>query len=106
MVLGTAEEDADLAKPIVAGLAPIRAEIVQGARDMAVTIEDVLARRTGLEFFDWRSAMEAAPVVGTILGQQLGWSAEHTRSAIGQYVEKIQRYLRVAGLAPDRPQEH
>jgi hypothetical protein len=50
--------------------------------------------------------MEAAPVVGSILGQQLGWSADHTRSAIGQYVEKIQRYLKVAGLAPDQAQEH
>jgi glycerol-3-phosphate dehydrogenase len=82
-------------------MAPIRAEIVQGARDMAVTIEDVLARRTGLEFFSWRASQEAAPVVGSILGRHLGWSAEQMRSAIGQYVEKIDRYLRTAGLAAE-----
>jgi glycerol-3-phosphate dehydrogenase len=97
-VLDLARKDPELAKPIVADFAPIRAEIVQSARDMAVTIEDVLARRTGLEFFSWRASKEAAPVVGSILGQQLGWSAEHVRSAIGLYVDKIDRYFRVAGL--------
>ena len=97
-VLDLARNDPELAKPIVEGLAPIRAEILQSARDMAMTIEDVLARRIGLEFFSWRSSIEAAPVVGAILGKQLRWSAEQTRSAIQQYVDKIERYLRVAGL--------
>ena len=32
--------------------------------------------------------------------------SEQTRSAIGEYVDKIERYLRMAGLTPDRPQEH
>jgi len=105
-VLDIAEKDADLAKPIVDGLAPIRAEIVQGASDMAVTIEDVLARRVGLEFFSWRSSIEAAPLVGSILGKQLGWSAEHTRFAVGQYVDRIDSYLRVAGLTPDRARDY
>lgn len=100
-VLSIAEKDDELAQPIVEGLAPIRAEIVQSACDMAVTIEDVLARRIGLEFFSWKASMEAAPIVGSILGQQLGWSSEHTESAIRQYVEKIERYFRVAGLAPE-----
>jgi glycerol-3-phosphate dehydrogenase len=99
-VLDIAKKDADLAKPIVQGLAPIRAEIVQSACDMAMTIEDALARRIGLEFYSWRSSMEAAPIVGSILGKQLSWSAEHMQSAIRQYVDKIERYLRVAGLAP------
>ena len=82
-------------------MAPIRAEIVQGVQDMAVTIEDVLARRTGLEFFSWRAAQEAAPVAGAILAEHLGWSADETRAAIGQYVGKITRYLRTAGLAAE-----
>jgi len=102
-VLALAKKDTDLAKPIVPDMAPIRAEIVQGVEDMAVTIEDVLARRTGLEFFSWRASQEAAPVVGTILAKHLGWSADQTRSAIGQYVKKIDRYLRTAGLAAEPP---
>jgi glycerol-3-phosphate dehydrogenase len=100
-VLDLAKKNPELAKPIVAGMAPIRAEIVQGIRDMAVTIEDVLARRTGLEFFSWRASKEAAPVVGSILAKHLGWSAEQMRNAIGQYVEKIDKYLRMAGLTAE-----
>src|SRR5438132_11577851 len=105
MVHDISVNDSVPAKPFVECPAPILAEIVQGARDMAVTIEDVLSRRIGLEFFSWRSSKEAAPIVGSILGKELGWSAEHTRLAIGQYVDKIDRYLRVAGLAPDRTRD-
>jgi len=100
-VLALAKKDPELARPIAPGMAPIRAEIVQGVQDMAVTIEDVLARRTGLEFFSWRAAQEAAPVAGAILAEHLGWSADETRAAIGQYVGKITRYLRTAGLAAE-----
>ena len=100
-VLALAKEDAELAKPIVEGFAPIRAEIVFSAFEMAVTIEDVLARRIGLEFFSWRASIDAAPAVGSILGKQLGWSAEQAESAIRKYVDKIERYFRVAGLEPE-----
>jgi len=100
-VLDMAKKDPELAKPIMHGFAPIRAEILHSASEMAVTIEDVLSRRIGLEFFDWRASMKAAPVVGEILGKRLGWSAEYSGSAIRRYVEKIERYLRLAGLAPE-----
>jgi len=102
-VLELAKKEAHLANPIVEGFAPIRAEIVYSAFEMAVTIEDVLARRVGLEFFSWRASIDAAPVVGSILGKQLGWSAGQTESAIKKYVEKIDRYFRLAGLAPQPP---
>ena len=99
-VLDWAKRNRDLAQPIVEGLVPIRAEIRHSACEMAVTIEDVLSRRIGLEFFSWRASREAAPVVGSILGKRLGWTAEYSRLAIDQYVAKINRYLNVAGLEP------
>jgi glycerol-3-phosphate dehydrogenase len=97
-VLGWSKRDRDLAQPIVEGLVPIRAEVRHSACEMAVTIEDVLSRRIGLEFFSWRASREAAPVVGSILGKRLGWTAEQTRFAVDEYVAKINRYLSVAGL--------
>jgi glycerol-3-phosphate dehydrogenase len=100
-VLDMAKKDPSLGKPIVEGLAPIRAEILHSACEMAATIEDVLSRRIGLEFFSWKASREAAPVVGSILGKRLRWSAEHTQSAIRQYEDKIDRYLTVAGLKPE-----
>jgi hypothetical protein len=42
--------------------------------------------------------MKAAPVVGAILGKRLDWSADHTVAAVRKYVEKIERYLHLAGL--------
>ena len=46
-VLRLAESDPSLVLPLVQGEAPIRAQVVYAARnEMAVTIEDVLARRS------------------------------------------------------------
>lgn len=100
-VLELAAKDSELGKPIVEGFAPIRAEIVYSAGEMAVTIEDVLARRLGLEFFSWRASQEAAPFVGRLLGHCLGWSEEQTEFAVREYVKKIDRYFTVAGLAQE-----
>jgi len=100
-VMDLAIKNPELAKPIVDGFAPIRAEVVYSAGEMAATIEDVLARRVGLEFFSWLASRDAAPVVGTILGPQLGWSAEQTDSRIREYVKKIDRYFSVAGLVAE-----
>jgi glycerol-3-phosphate dehydrogenase len=103
-VVELAAKDPELAKPIVEGFAPIRAEIVYSADEMAQTVEDVLARRIGLEFFSWRASQKAAPVVGALLGQKLGWSAEQTASKVREYVAKIDRYFRVAGLTAEAAQ--
>ena len=101
-VLELTKENPDLKSPVVAGAAPIRAEIVYSARrEMAVTIEDVLARRIGLQYFDWRLAIEAAPVVASQLASELDWSDQQRNEAIQDYVGKIKRWLVAIGLSPD-----
>ena len=56
-VLDLATEDPKLAQPIVDGYPAIRAEIAYAARfEMAATLDDVLERRTGLQFFSWDAA--------------------------------------------------
>src|SRR6202023_1158311 len=65
-VMELATLDEQLARPLVEGLAPVRAEVVFAARvEMAMSIEDVLARRLGLELYGWRESMRAAPVGAT-----------------------------------------
>ena len=66
-----------------------------------MTIEDVLMRRTGLEFFSWEAAIRAAAPTGAILAKELGWSAEAEKSATEQYQNKIRRLMQLAGLAPN-----
>ncbi|MGH9726727.1 MAG: glycerol-3-phosphate dehydrogenase/oxidase, partial [Candidatus Acidiferrales bacterium] len=71
-VLALTEGDAELSRPIVDGLPQLRAEVAFCARnEMAVTIEDILFRRLGMQLFSWRSAIHAAPVVASILAREL-----------------------------------
>ena len=98
-VLAIARENPALSQPIVAGYPAIRAEVIYAVRqEMAMTIEDVLARRIGLQLYSWRDAMEAAPLVGGLMAAELGWDADFTRVAIGDYVAHIRHLLESAGL--------
>ena len=103
-VLELTRENAKLSEPIIPGSAPIQAEVVYCVREeLAATIEDVLARRTGIQFYSWREAIQAAPVVGSLLAEELKWSNAEAKSAITTYVERINRLLEHAGLEPERP---
>jgi glycerol-3-phosphate dehydrogenase len=103
-VLELAGREPELREPIVAGFSPIRAEIVYAAREeMAMTLDDVLGRRTGLQLLDWRAAREAAGVAGALLAKELGWSEEFTRQAAENYRGKITGLLQTAGLSTERP---
>src|SRR5262249_21267357 len=96
-VLEFAKESPELSAPLVAGAAPLRCEVVHAVRnEMALTVEDVLARRIGLELFDWRVAMEAAPVTARLMGRELGWSATETLRAADRYLARMRRLLDAA----------
>lgn len=101
-VLALARADMSLAAPLVAGLPHIRAEVVYSIRnEMAQTIEDILARRLGLQLFDWRKSIQAAPAVADLLAQELGWPREARDHAIAGYTGKISSFLRALGLAEE-----
>jgi glycerol-3-phosphate dehydrogenase len=94
--------DPALALPLVAGAAPIRAQVVYAVRqEMALTIEDVLARRIGLQLFGWRLAIQAAPIVAALLRHELDWTSEHEEAALDHYVGKINHMLATAGQSPE-----
>jgi glycerol-3-phosphate dehydrogenase len=99
-VLGLIRSDATLGAPLVKSLPPIGAEVVYCVREeMAMTIEDILARRIGLQFLDWQKAIEAAPRVGELLAREFRWSAEEERKAVFAYTSKIDELLVALGLA-------
>ncbi len=100
-VMQLATNDRELALPLVEGLAPLRAQVVFGIRnEMAVSIEDILARRIGLELYGWKEAIEAAPVVAELLARELGWPETVEREAVNEYANNIRSRMRKAGLAP------
>jgi glycerol-3-phosphate dehydrogenase len=98
-VLALSDEDRSLSGLIVEGYPAIRGEVIYAVREeMAATIEDVLARRIGLQLHSWRDAMAAAPTVGALMAKELKWSSSVTDAAINGYVGKIRHLLDSAGL--------
>jgi glycerol-3-phosphate dehydrogenase len=98
-VLKLAEENKKLLQPVLPGSAPIQAEVIYSVREeLAMTIEDVLARRLGVQFWSWREAIRSAPVVGSLMAEELRWSPEFARSSVKAYGDKINSYLDRAGL--------
>jgi len=101
-VLVLASESPELKSLIVSGAPAIRAEIVYSIRqEMAVTIEDVLARRIGLQYFAWKLAIEATPVVASHLARELAWADQQKDAAIQAYVGTIKARLTAIGLPAD-----
>jgi glycerol-3-phosphate dehydrogenase len=69
-------------------------EVVWSARyEMARTVEDVLARRTRALFMDARAAIEAAPVVASLLARELQRSEEWKTKDLASFVELAKGYM-------------
>jgi glycerol-3-phosphate dehydrogenase len=73
----------------------IRAEIVYCIRnEMAETIEDLLARRTGVQMYGWAAALKAAPAVGKLLAREKNWHSAKEAEAVSGYSDRIRGFLR------------
>lgn len=108
LVLELARQFPDLARIVAPGLPILRGEVVFCVRhEMALTIEDILFRRTGAQLFSWRDTIQAAPAIASILREELDWSADEELAAVRQYQQKLTRFLHLAGLeegsVPDMP---
>jgi len=76
----------ELAEPLVAGLPYLRAEAVHAVRrEMALTLDDVLARRTRALILDRAASVAAAPEVAALVGAELSWGPERMRAEVEQF---------------------
>jgi glycerol-3-phosphate dehydrogenase len=66
--------------------------------EMAFTIRDVLARRIGLELWDWQVASQTAPVVAAIMAELLGWSQTVVEQQTEAYQQLIEYFRKKAGF--------
>lgn len=91
-VLGLVGAERSLAAPISGALPDPRAEVVAAVeREWAVTLEDVLRRRTRVALHDETNGASAAPEVARLMASGLGWSEERARAAAEDYVAQVQR---------------
>ena len=76
------------------------AEITFAARyEMAMTVEDVLSRRTRALLLDAQASLDAAPTVARILAQELGRDEEWERMQLEEYQRIAQRHLWISSHA-------
>lgn len=77
------QEDPELTEPLDRDVACTGAEVVWAARrEMARTVEDVLARRSRALFLNARAAMRMAPAVARLLARELGHDDDWQRRQI------------------------
>lgn len=98
-VLALAESDPDLAAPLVEGLPYLRAEAIFAVRyEMALTIDDVLSRRTRARLLARDDSAAAAPSVAALIGPELGWDEAEQRRRVDEYVAQISEERTAPGL--------
>lgn len=94
-LLALCAQDPALARPIVSDLPYVMAEVVYACRhEMAMTLDDVLARRLHLNFEDWSRGVEPAPEVAWVMARELGWSAAEAEAQVARYRERVTAELR------------
>jgi len=79
-------ERPQLAARLVPDLPYIGAEVVYVCRmEMALMLEDVLARRTHIAIEDRSRGLDAAPVVAELMAEELGWSSAERERQLAAY---------------------
>jgi len=73
-----------------------RSEVVWAVREeMALTVEDVLARRLRALFLDARAAVDMAPEVASIMAKEMGKDSEWEKNQTTEFTKLAQNYLLV-----------
>ncbi|MEY4338887.1 MAG: hypothetical protein RLZ14_737 [Actinomycetota bacterium] len=99
-VTALAASDPSLAEPLIPGLPHLRAEAIYAVRhEMALTLDDVLTRRTRARLFDRPATMQAAPAVAALLAPELGWDTDETQRQVAAFIAACELEV-VAGRTP------
>ena len=99
-VLDVCGERPELAGRLHQNLPYIEAEVLWAARhEMAVTVGDVLARRTRALILDRAAAREAAPRVAELLGTELGLSVGEQAAQVSAFEREVEAERSAEGLA-------
>ena len=89
-VLGYALPDRRLLRPLVPGGSVLGVEaIYAAAEEMALTLEDFMARRTDLMLFDHNHGLHAAGEATRLMATVLGWDRRERRRQVQRYREAV-----------------
>jgi glycerol-3-phosphate dehydrogenase len=89
-VAALAAKDASLKERVTPDRDVIMAEVVHAVeQELALTLEDVLVRRTSLALTAEDQALGAAERVAEVMGRMLGWSQAQRHARVDQYRDAI-----------------
>ena len=92
----------ELGERLVPGLPYLKAEAVYAVRyEMALTLEDVLSRRTRALLLDIAATAGAAGSVADLMAPELGWSDEERTRQVDSFLALVERQRRAADAAED-----
>jgi glycerol-3-phosphate dehydrogenase len=88
------QRDVHLSEPLHPDLPYLKAHVIFAVRhELAMTISDVLSRRTRALLLDAQSALDAAPEVAKLLAAELGKDELWIDQQIQDFTELAQRYM-------------
>jgi glycerol-3-phosphate dehydrogenase len=91
-ILELIAEDASLSERIIPELPYLKAEILHAAtHEGALSVEDVLLRRTRISFEAFDGGADAAKEVAKIIGEALGWSAKERNDSVSAFLAVIEK---------------
>jgi glycerol-3-phosphate dehydrogenase len=89
-----AKEDPNLTEKLHPDFSYTLAEVVWAIKEeMAMTLEDILARRLRLLFLDTRIAMEVAPAVARLMAIKMGKDAAWEKQQVENFLQIAKGYL-------------
>jgi glycerol-3-phosphate dehydrogenase len=100
-VLSYALRERDLLEPLRPGCDVLRAEALYAAEEeMALTLEDFMARRSTLMLFSPDRGLGVAEEAARLMGQALKWGRSERRRQVEEYGKAVERMMAFAGEAP------
>lgn len=91
-ILEIIDEDSSMAERLIPDLPYIKAEILHAVtHEGALSVEDVLLRRTRISFEDFYSGTEVAAAVAKIIGGELGWGAKERNASVKSFLEIVDK---------------
>ena len=86
-ILEIINEDSSMSERLIPDLPYIKAEILHAVtHEGALSVEDVLLRRTRISFEDFYSGSEVATEVANIIGGELGWGARERNASVKSFL--------------------
>ena len=81
-----------MAQRLIPDLPYIKAEILHAVtHEGALSVEDVLLRRTRISFEDFYSGSEVAPEVAKIIGDELGWGVKERNESVKTFLALVEQ---------------